>query len=140
MEGSLIRGPFAVCQGAIIKMGAKIYGPTTVGPYCKVGGEVNNSVFFQNSNKGHDGFLGNSVLGEYPTLKEAITMLRDQGYGSVALHRFVAIQEGDGIVMPITYRMRIVGMYDTRQGVMVMVPGPEASIMERIFATLNLEM
>ncbi|PTX43313.1 UDP-N-acetylglucosamine diphosphorylase/glucosamine-1-phosphate N-acetyltransferase [Christiangramia gaetbulicola] len=65
MEGSLIRGPFAVCQGAIIKMGAKIYGPTTVGPYCKVGGEVNNSVFFQNSNKGHDGFLGNSVLGEW---------------------------------------------------------------------------
>ncbi len=65
MEGSLIRGPFAICQGAIIKMGAKIYGPTTVGPYCKVGGEVNNSVFFQNSNKGHDGFLGNSVLGEW---------------------------------------------------------------------------
>ncbi len=65
MEGSLIRGPFAVCQGATIKMGAKIYGPTTVGPFCKVGGEVNNSVFFQNSNKGHDGFLGNSVLGEW---------------------------------------------------------------------------
>lgn len=65
MEGSLIRGPFVICEGAIIKMGAKIYGPTTVGPYCKVGGEVNNSVFFQNSNKGHDGFLGNSVLGEW---------------------------------------------------------------------------
>ena len=65
MEGSLIRGPFALCEGATIKLGAKIYGPTTVGPYCKVGGEVNNSVFFQNSNKGHDGFLGNSVLGEW---------------------------------------------------------------------------
>ena len=65
MEGSLIRGPFALCEDAIIKLGAKIYGPTTVGPSCKVGGEVNNSVFFQNSNKGHDGFLGNSVLGEW---------------------------------------------------------------------------
>ena len=65
MEGSLIRGPFAICEGASIKLGAKIYGPTTVGPSCKVGGEVSNSVFFQNSNKGHDGFLGNSVLGEW---------------------------------------------------------------------------
>ncbi|TRO66672.1 GlmU family protein [Christiangramia sabulilitoris] len=65
MEGSLIRGPFALCEDATIKLGAKIYGPTTVGPSCKVGGEVNNSVFFQNSNKGHDGFLGNSVLGEW---------------------------------------------------------------------------
>jgi len=68
MEGSLIRGPFALCEGAILKMGAKIYGPTTVGPYCKVGGEVNNSVLFANSNKGHDGFLGNSVLGEWCNL------------------------------------------------------------------------
>ncbi len=65
MEGSLIRGPFALCENATIKLGAKIYGPTTVGPSCKVGGEVSNSVFFENSNKGHDGFLGNSVLGEW---------------------------------------------------------------------------
>jgi len=65
MEGSLIRGPFALCEGATVKLGAKIYGPTTIGPACKVGGEVNNSVLFQNSNKGHDGFLGNSVLGEW---------------------------------------------------------------------------
>ena len=65
MEGSLIRGPFAICAGAVVKMGAKIYGPTTIGPSCKVGGEVNNSVFFENSNKGHEGFLGNSVLGEW---------------------------------------------------------------------------
>ena len=65
MEGSLIRGPFAICEDATVKLGAKIYGPTTIGPSCKVGGEVNNSVFFQNSNKGHDGFLGNSVLGEW---------------------------------------------------------------------------
>ncbi len=65
MEGSLIRGPFALCEKGMVKMGAKIYGPTTLGPYCKVGGEVNNSVLFANSSKGHEGFLGNSVLGEW---------------------------------------------------------------------------
>ena len=68
MEGSLIRGPFALCEGAIVKMGSKIYTGTTVGPYSKVGGEVNNSVLFAYSNKGHDGFLGNSVLGEWCNL------------------------------------------------------------------------
>ncbi|WP_435133303.1 GlmU family protein [Formosa sp. A9] len=68
MEGSLIRGPFALCDQAVVKMGAKIYGPTTIGPYCKVGGEVNNSVMFANSNKGHEGYLGNSVLGEWCNL------------------------------------------------------------------------
>jgi UDP-N-acetylglucosamine diphosphorylase/glucosamine-1-phosphate N-acetyltransferase len=68
MEGSLIRGPFALCEHATVKMAAKIYGPTTIGPYSKVGGEVNNSVFFGYSNKGHDGFLGNSVLGQWCNL------------------------------------------------------------------------
>ncbi|MCJ7758110.1 MAG: GlmU family protein [Gillisia sp.] len=65
MEGCLIRGPFALCENSSLKMGAKIYGPTTVGPFSRVGGEVNNSVIFGYSNKGHDGFLGNSVLGEW---------------------------------------------------------------------------
>jgi UDP-N-acetylglucosamine diphosphorylase/glucosamine-1-phosphate N-acetyltransferase len=65
MENSVIRGPFALCEGATVKLAAKIYGPTTVGPYSKVGGEINNSVIFGYSNKGHDGFLGNSVLGEW---------------------------------------------------------------------------
>lgn len=65
MEGAIVRGPFALCEGASLKLGAKIYGPTTVGPHSKVGGEVNNSVLFAYSNKGHDGFLGNSVLGEW---------------------------------------------------------------------------
>ena len=65
MEGSVIRGPFALCEHGTVKMSAKIYGPTTVGPYSRVGGEVNNSVIFGYSNKGHDGFLGNSVLGEW---------------------------------------------------------------------------
>ena len=65
MEGSLIRGPFSLGEGATVKLGAKIYGPTSIGPNCRAGGEINNSVLFQNSNKGHDGFLGNSVLGEW---------------------------------------------------------------------------
>lgn len=68
MEGAIIRGALALCEGSVIKMGAKIYGATTVGPYSKVGGEINNSVIFGYSNKGHDGFLGNSVLGEWCNL------------------------------------------------------------------------
>jgi UDP-N-acetylglucosamine diphosphorylase/glucosamine-1-phosphate N-acetyltransferase len=65
MEGSVIRGPFALCEEAQVKLAAKVYGATTVGPHCRIGGEVNNSVLFGYSNKGHDGFLGNSVLGEW---------------------------------------------------------------------------
>ncbi|MFO7657265.1 MAG: GlmU family protein [Bacteroidales bacterium] len=65
MEGSLVRGALALCEHASLKMGAKIYGPTTIGPHSKVGGEVNNAVIFGYSNKAHDGFLGNSVIGEW---------------------------------------------------------------------------
>jgi len=65
MEGCHVRGPFALCEHATLKMGAKVYGGTTIGPHSKVGGEVSNSVIFGFSNKGHDGFLGNSVLGEW---------------------------------------------------------------------------
>src|SRR5699024_2548255 len=65
MEGVHIRGAFALCEHAMVKMGAKIYGATTIGPHSRVGGEVTNSVFIGYSNKGHDGFLGNSVLGEW---------------------------------------------------------------------------
>ena len=68
MEGSLIRGAFALCENAQVKMGAKIYTGTTIGPWSKVGGEVNNSVIQGYSNKGHDGFLGNSVIGEWCNL------------------------------------------------------------------------
>lgn len=68
MEGAVIRGPFALCEGASVKMAAKIYGPTTVGPHCRVGGEINNSVLFAYSNKAHDGFLGHSVIGEWCNL------------------------------------------------------------------------
>ncbi len=68
MEGAVIRGPFALCDHAQVKMAAKIYGPTTIGPYCRVGGEVNNSVLFGFSNKAHDGFLGHSVIAEWCNL------------------------------------------------------------------------
>ncbi len=68
MEGCLVRGPFALGAHGVLKMGAKVYGATTLGPGCKVGGEVNNVVFFANSNKAHDGFLGNAVLGEWCNL------------------------------------------------------------------------
>ncbi|MCF8235796.1 MAG: GlmU family protein [Bacteroidales bacterium] len=65
MEGAMIRGPVAICENSTVKMGAKIYGGTTIGPYCKVGGEINNCVFIGYSNKAHDGYLGNSVIGEW---------------------------------------------------------------------------
>jgi len=68
MEGSNLRGPIALCESAQIKMAAKIYGPVTVGPFSKVGGEVNCSVIFGYSNKAHDGFLGHSVIGEWCNL------------------------------------------------------------------------
>ncbi len=68
MEGCLVRGGLGLCEHSVLKMGAKIYGPTTLGPYSKVGGEVSNSVFQGFSNKGHDGYLGNSVIGEWCNL------------------------------------------------------------------------
>lgn len=68
MEGCMVRAPFALGEQAVLKMGAKIYGATTIGHHCKVGGEVNNSVFFAYSNKAHDGFIGNSVIGEWCNL------------------------------------------------------------------------
>ncbi len=68
MEGTVVRGPLALCEGATLKLSTKIYGATTVGPHSKVGGEVTNSNIQGFSNKGHDGFLGNSILGEWCNL------------------------------------------------------------------------
>jgi len=65
MEGSMLRGPVAVCENAVVKMGSRVYGATTVGPNSTVGGEIKNSVFFGNSNKAHDGYIGDSVIGEW---------------------------------------------------------------------------
>lgn len=68
MEGSTLRGPIAIGEDAIVKMGAKIYGPTTIGPGCRAGGEITRSILSANSNKGHEGYLGDSVLGEWCNL------------------------------------------------------------------------
>ncbi|MFI5151766.1 MAG: putative sugar nucleotidyl transferase [Chitinophagales bacterium] len=68
MEGAMIRGPFALCHGGLVKMGSTIYGATTIGPGSVVGGEIKNSVFFGYSNKGHSGYLGDSVIGEWCNL------------------------------------------------------------------------
>lgn len=67
-EGALIKGSFALCEGSTVNMGAKMRGDSTIGPHCKVGGEISNSILFGFSNKGHDGFLGNSVVGEWCNL------------------------------------------------------------------------
>lgn len=68
LEGAMVRGPLAMCEHSVIKMGAKVYGATTLGPGCKVGGELSNVVMFAHSNKGHDGYLGNAVIGEWCNL------------------------------------------------------------------------
>ena len=68
MEGACIRAPFAACHDAKVRMGAKVYGATTLGPHCKIGGEVENTVFIGYSNKAHDGFLGDAVIGEWCNL------------------------------------------------------------------------
>jgi len=68
MEGAMVRGPLALGEHASLKMGAKVYGASSFGPHCKIGGEVSNSIFIGFSNKGHDGFLGNSVVGEWCNL------------------------------------------------------------------------
>lgn len=68
LEGCMIRGALALGDQAVLKMGAKVYGATTIGAGCKVGGEISNVVFFANSNKGHDGYLGNAVIGEWCNL------------------------------------------------------------------------
>jgi UDP-N-acetylglucosamine diphosphorylase/glucosamine-1-phosphate N-acetyltransferase len=73
MEGAVIRGPFALCEGACLKMGAKIYGATTIGPYAMAGGEIKNSILFGYSNKAHDGYLGDSVIGEWCNLGAGTT-------------------------------------------------------------------
>lgn len=91
MEGATVRGPLALCEDACIKMGAKIYGDTTIGPSCKVGGEVSNTVFYANSNKGHDGFLGNSVIGEWCNLgADTNSSNLKNNYASVKLWNYTA--------------------------------------------------
>lgn len=94
MEGSIVRGPFAMCEHSTLKLGAKVYGPTTLGPYCKVGGEVNNVVFQAYSNKGHDGFLGNALIGEWCNLgADTNTSNLKNNYGNVSTYSYESKSE-----------------------------------------------
>lgn len=88
-EGTMIRGAFALCQDATTNMGAKIRGDVTIGPHCKVGGEISNSVIFGYSNKAHDGFLGNSVIGEWCNLgADTNTSNLKNNYSNVAVYDY----------------------------------------------------
>jgi len=91
MEGCLVRGPLALSENSVLKLGTKIYGPTTLGPHCKVGGEVNNSIFQAFSNKGHDGFLGNSLIGEWCNLgADTNTSNLKNNYGLISTYSYEA--------------------------------------------------
>jgi UDP-N-acetylglucosamine diphosphorylase/glucosamine-1-phosphate N-acetyltransferase len=91
MEGSILRGPLAIGDFSTVKMGAKIYGATSIGPHCKVGGELNNVSMFAYSNKGHEGFLGNSILGEWCNLgADTNTSNLKNDYGKVKLYDYSA--------------------------------------------------
>lgn len=89
MEGCLIRGPFALCEGAVLKMGAKVYGATTIGPFSNACGEIKNSVVSGYSNKAHDGYLGDSVIGEWCNLGAGTTNSNVKNTGSeVGLYNY----------------------------------------------------
>jgi UDP-N-acetylglucosamine diphosphorylase/glucosamine-1-phosphate N-acetyltransferase len=89
MEGSIVRGPLGMCEHSALKLGTKIYGATTLGPHCKVGGEVNNSVFQAYSNKGHEGFVGNSLIGEWCNLgADTNTSNLKNNYGNVSTYSY----------------------------------------------------
>jgi len=94
MEGCMIRGPLSLGEHAVLKMGTKIYGAVTIGPYCKVGGEVSNSIFQAYSNKGHDGFLGNSLIGEWCNFgADSNTSNLKNNYSPVRTYSFEAGKE-----------------------------------------------
>jgi UDP-N-acetylglucosamine diphosphorylase/glucosamine-1-phosphate N-acetyltransferase len=89
MEGSVVRGPLAMCEHSALKLATKVYGAVTLGPNCKVGGEVNNVVFQAYSNKGHDGFLGNALIGEWCNLgADTNTSNLKNNYGNVSTYSF----------------------------------------------------
>ncbi len=120
MEGCLVRGGLSLGEGATLKMGAKIYGATTIGPHSKVGGEVTNSVIFGFSNKGHDGYLGNSILGEWCNLgADTNTSNLKNNYEEVKLwnyttERFVKTgQQFCGLVMGDHSKCSINTMFNT---------------------------
>lgn len=120
MEGSVVRGPFALGEHSALKLATKIYGPTTIGPHSKVGGEVNNSVIFGYTNKAHDGFLGNSVIGEWCNLgADTNSSNLKNNYANVKIHDYVtgkAIDSGlqfCGLIMGDHSKSGINTMFNT---------------------------
>lgn len=120
MEGSAVRGPFALCEGSTLKLCSKIYGATTIGPHCKIGGEVNNSVIFGYSNKAHDGFLGNSVIGEWCNLgADTNNSNLKNNYGEVKLFNYEQNKQVDtglqfcGLIMGDHSKSGINTMFNT---------------------------
>ena len=94
MEGSLIRGPFALCDNSTLKLGTKVYGASTIGPHCKIGGEISNVIFQSFSNKGHDGFIGNSVIGEWCNLGAGTNSSNlKNNYGKISSYSFEKLAE-----------------------------------------------
>ena len=94
MEGSIVRGPFAMGEQSALKLGTKVYGATTLGPHCKVGGEVSNVVFQAFSNKGHDGFLGNATIGEWCNIgADTNASNLKNNYGKIAVYSYETKQE-----------------------------------------------
>lgn len=89
MEGSIVRGPLAMLEHSALKLGTKVYGATTLGPHCKVGGEVNNVIFQSYSNKGHDGFLGNALIGEWCNLgADTNSSNLKNNYGNISVYSY----------------------------------------------------
>lgn len=120
MEGSVVRGPFALGEHSALKLSTKVYGPSTVGPHSKVGGEMNNSVIFGYSNKAHDGFLGNSVIGEWCNLgADTNNSNLKNNYGSVKLFNYAQQKQVDsglqfcGLIMGDHSKSGINTMFNT---------------------------
>ncbi|WP_439557240.1 putative sugar nucleotidyl transferase [Dyadobacter sp.] len=119
-EGSTIQGPFAIGEGSVLAQGAKIRPNTTIGPFCKAGGEVSNSILFAYSNKGHDGYLGNSVLGEWCNLGANTNNSNlKNDHSAVKLHSYVTNQlentglQNCGLIMGDYSKAGISTMFNT---------------------------
>lgn len=120
MEGSIVRGPLAMNESSALKLGTKVYGATTLGPHCKVGGEVNNVVFHGYSNKGHDGFLGNAVIGEWCNLgadTNASNLKNNYGNVKTYNYRTKSVEQTDvqfmGLMMGDHSKCSINSMFNT---------------------------
>ena len=119
-EGAIIKGPFAACQGAVIAMGSKMRGDNTIGPFCKVGGEVSNTIFIGYSNKVHDGFIGNSVIGAWCNLAAGTNVSNlKNNYSVIKVHSYTTNSLEDtgqlfhGLIMGDYSRCGINAMFNT---------------------------